>query len=168
MKNRDKELFNPFGLLPEFHLSQEFTAMVAQLDDIELPVDSTIASQIESTNPMSIQLLESDIVNDPRECTDTEKVRPINLVLTEEPLRTPPTVVENLEEDLVTQELMSSGELSTATNASLNSTQMFSPVDNWDNVQEGLETVKESQKCIESTLTHIVDSSKCQAGTFDD
>ena len=139
--------------------------MVAQLDDIELPVDSTIASQIEPTNPtlevespMSIQLLESDIVNDPRECTDTEKVRPINLVLTEEPLRTPPTVVENLEEDLVTQELMSSGELSTATNASLNSTQMFSPVDNWDNVQEGLETVKESHKCIESTLTHIVDS----------
>ena len=34
----------------------------------------------------------------------------------------------------------------------------MSPVDNWDNVQEGLETVKESQKCIESTLTHIVDS----------
>ena len=139
--------------------------MVTQLDDIELPVDSTIASQIEPTNPtievespMSIQLLESDIVNDPRECTDTEKVRPTNLVLTEEPLKTPPTVVENLEEDLVTQELMSSGELSTATNASLNSTQMYSPVDNWDNVQEGLETVKESQKSIESTLTHIVDS----------
>ena len=51
MKNRDKELLNPFGLLPEFHLSQEFTAMVTQLDDIELPVDSTIASQIEPTNP---------------------------------------------------------------------------------------------------------------------
>ena len=48
------------------------------------------------------------------------------------------TVAENMEEDLVTQELMSIGELnSTATNPSLNVEQIYSLVDNWGNVQEG-------------------------------
>ena len=99
MKSRDNELLKIFGLLPEFHLSQEFTAMVTQLDDIELPLDSTITSQIEPTNPtieaespMNTQLLESDIMNDPRECTVTEKVRP---------LKTPPTVKRVIDENKI-------------------------------------------------------------------
>ena len=82
--------------------------MVTQQVDIELPSDNTITSQIEPTNPtiesespINNQLLESDIVNDPSECTVTEKVRPINLVLTEEPLKKPPTGKRVIDENKV-------------------------------------------------------------------